>query len=304
MAFGLARSTKFAVQNASRNLWLSIITIFLLVLTTISITLVGGLNVVGNQLLSAIESKVDVDVYFFDYVKEEEILDAQEYMLAMPEVSSVVYVSRDEALEKYIEAHQNDEETLAALEEIGTNPLPASVIIRTHDIDDYETVITNFEQSEFGELVDQADYGESQQVIGRLSSISKRASQIGITVSIVFVVISIIVIFNTLRIAIYNHRGEIGIMKLVGATNWFIRSPFIIEGILMGLVASALTIGITYAALYFSDGALTTFFAGYDFSLIRYFSNNLLEFVLLEVVGTILLSTGSTMVAISRHLKV
>lgn len=304
MTFGILRSTKFAIQNATRNLWLSVITVFLLVLTTVSITLVGGVNLVGNQLLSAVESKVDVDVYFFDYVKEDEILEVKEYFAQMEEVTSVVYVSKDDALEKYKANNQDNPETLRALEELDSNPLPASLIIRTLEIDQYQTVINRFEASEFADTVDQADYGESQGVINRLSIISERIQQIGLTVSIVFVLISVIVIFNTLRIAIYNHREEIGIMKLVGATNWFIRSPFVIEGILMGVLAAAIVVGLTYGALLFSDGALTAFFAGYDFSLMRYFTNHMAQFILLELAGTILLSTGSTMVAISRHLKV
>lgn len=304
MAFGIIRSTKFAVQNASRNVWLSVITIFLLVLTTISITLVAGLNLVGSQLLHVVESKVDVDVYFFDYVKEEQILETKNYFQEMEEVTSVVYVSKEEALKQFIDAHADDPETLEALEEIGKNPLPASLVIRTENIDDYPRVINAFEASAFAEYVDQADYGESQEVIARLSALSKRASEIGITVSAIFIVISIIVIFNTLRIAIYSHREEIAIMKLVGATNWFIRSPFILEGILLGIVAAVITIVLMYGAVYFSDPAMTTFFSGYDFSLLRYLNNHMLQFFVVEILGAILLSAGSTVIAISRYLKV
>lgn len=304
MAFGIIRSTKFAVQNASRNVWLSVITIFLLVLTTISITLVAGLNVVGSQLLHVVESKVDIDVYFFDYVKEDQILETKNYFQQMDEVTSVVYVSKEEALQQFIADHQDDPETLEALEEIGKNPLPASLVIRASEIDGYPRIINAFEASEFSEYVDQADYGESQQVIARLSALSKRASEIGITVSAVFIVISIIVIFNTLRIAIYSHREEIGIMKLVGATNWFIRSPFILEGVLLGILAAGVTVLLTYGAVYFSDPAMTTFFSGYDFSLLRFVSNHLLQFILAEIFGAIVLSAGSTMIAISRYLKV
>lgn len=301
---GLFRSIRFSFQNIRRNLWLTFVTIFILVLTTVSITLVGGMNVVANQLVHAIESKVDIDVYFYTTTDEQTILDAQEYFKSMEVVSEVLYTSQDDALEIFVESHADDPETLHALSQLEKNPLPASVTIRAKDITDYPKILNRLEESEYQQFVDRANYSDSADIITNINALTTRAYQIGIVVSSIFTIISIIVIFNTIRIAIYSHRDEIGIMKLVGAQNSFIRSPFFIEGIIIAIVSAGVTIGLSVLMIYISDPALSAFFTGYDFSLLRYFNAHILEFVLIELVGAIILSTVSSMVAVSRYLRV
>ncbi|MFH1426601.1 MAG: permease-like cell division protein FtsX [Candidatus Kerfeldbacteria bacterium] len=304
MILGAARTTKFAVQNFWRNLWLSVITVFLLVLTTFSITLVVSMNVITSQMINAVESKVDVDLYFAEYVQEKDILATQSFLNGMDEVSKVVYVSKEDALEDFRERHADEPAILASLDELDENVLPASLIVHATEIDDYPKIIDNVETSKYQEFIDQTDFNDNEEIIGKISDITSRAYQIGLIVSMVFIVISVIVIFNTIRITIYSHREEIGIMKLVGATNWFIRAPFIMEGILLGLIAAVVTLALFYVALFVSDPSVSAFFAGYDFSVFQYFKFHALQLVLAEVVGAILLSVVSSMVAITRYLRV
>lgn len=298
------RSIRFSIQNIRRNLWLTFVTVFILVLTTISITLVGGINVVTNQLVHAIESKVDIDVYFYTTADEALVLEAQDYFKGMDEVSEVLYTSQDEALEIFVESHADDPETLQALAQLDKNPLPASLTIRTKDITDYPKILNRVEESEYQQYIDRANYSDSADIITNINKITSRAYQIGIVVSAIFTLISIIVIFNTIRIAIYSHRDEIAIMKLVGAQNSFIRSPFFIEGIIIAVLSASITIGLSVVMIYISDPALSAFFTGYDFSLLRYFNAHSLQFVLIELGGAIILSTVSSMVAVSRYLRV
>lgn len=304
MIVGSIRATKFALNNFFRNLWLSVITVFLMILTLLSITLVFGLNIVGHQIINAIQDKVDIDLYFYDSVTEQEILDTQNFLSSMDEVSDVRYVSKEDADKLFRESHADDVEMIAALDELDEIVFPASLIVQTEKVDDYAKVISRFEASEYFHLIDEADYGDNQQIIATISQITERAYQVGIGVSTIFILISIVVIFNTIRITIYSHREEVGIMKLVGATNWFIRAPFFIESILLALIASGLTLGLFYVLLTISDPAIRTFFSGYDFSILQYFQTHWLKMVVGEVLIAIVLSVMSSMVAITRYLKV
>ncbi len=305
MFVGILRTTKFAVQNSWRNLWLSIVTVFLLVLTTFSITLVVGLNVVGQNLIHAVQDKVDIDFYFYSYVQEEDILDAQQFLQHMAEVKSVVYESQQDAEEWFSEKHQNDSIITETLDEFKDEDiLPARLIVQTHNLEDYPKIIDRFGQSDYSEYIDDADYSDHQEIIANMSNVKNKAYQIGIGVSIIFIIISVIVIFNTIRITIYSYREEVSIMKLVGATNWFIRAPFIFEGIILGVVSACITIAIFILVLMISDASIQSFFTGYNFSVLQLVQQYLLEFILIEIAVAVLLSVLSGMVAITRYLKV
>lgn len=304
MIVGSLRATRFALQNFWRNLWLSVVTVFLLVLTLLSISLVVGLNVLGNQVITAVQQKVDIDFYVYDSVSDEDILAIQQYMQSLPEVAQVVYVSKDDALQNFRETNKEKPEILASLDELETNILPASFSVRAREIGDYRSIIAQVQGSEYKKFIDHEDFSDNQEVITAIASVVSRGERIGIGVSIVFVIISVIVIFNTIRITIYSHREEVAIMKLVGATNWFIRAPFILESIFLGLIGSLITLTIFYVAIVFADPTISSFFAGYNFSLLGYFQQYAFLFIFGEILCAVLLSSVSSMIAITRYLKV
>ena len=304
MFVGIARTTRFALNNFRRNLWLSFVTVFLLILTTFSITLVAGLNVVGQQIINTVQDKVDIDLFFHTYTNESDVLEAQAFFKSMKEVDEVIYVSQADAMERFRSIHVDDPVLIASLDELDEDVLPASLVIITNDIADYPAIVKRFEESAFKDLVEEADYSDNQVIIGRISHTIDVAYQVGMGVSAIFVIISVIVIFNTIRMTIYSHREEVGIMKLVGATNWFIRAPFVLEGALLGLLAALTTLLIFYLILYFTDPAITSFFQGYNFSVFSFFVQNGPIVVGLEIAGAITISVVSTMIAITRYLKV
>lgn len=304
MIVGFFRATTFALKNIRRNFWLTLATEFLLVLTTFSITLVIALGVVGSALLHSVESKVDIDFYFYTSVQEQDILNAQQHLVESDHVADVVYFSQEHALTQFRAAHQDEPDLLASLDELDQNILPARLVVRADDIRRYPEIRSAFLASEYGKFVMETDDVENQKIIERMNQIISRSSQIGIAVSIIFIVISVIVIFNTFRMTIYSHREEVGIMKLVGATNWFIRAPFIIEAVILGVISAAITIAIIFFVLFLSDGAITDFFAGYNFSLLAYFTAHWPQLVFGEIFGAVAFSVISSMIAITRYLKV
>lgn len=306
MFVDILRTTRFAFQHISRSWWLSLITVFVLVLTTFSITLVAGLNIVGQRIVDAVEEKVNIDFYFFTYVKEDDILEAQTFLRTVDGVDQVIYVSQEEALEQFQEEHANDPAIIASIAELEDDEdiLPASLIVRAENIGSYQEIIDDFAASPYNDLIDRTDFSDNQELITNLNTVVRRGQQIGIGVSAIFVVIAVIVIFNTMRITIYSHREEMAIMKLVGATNTFIRAPYIIEAAILGLIAAAITVAVFSGILIATDATVRDFFTGYNFSLLTYVNQRWVEFVLVEVIGAILFSVLASMTAITRHLRV
>lgn len=298
------RTIKFSVQNFFRNIWLSIVTVIILVLTLIFISILSGMNLLADRSIQIVKDKVDITVFFITDAKEEDIMKAREYVTAMPEVKSLEYISQTEALVAFKEEHTNDPKIIASLVELENNPLPASIIIKAHDLTQYRTIIEKLGQSDFTDIILKEDFQDSEVIISRISDMSQRTTQVGIGVSVLFVIISFLVAFNTMRIAIYVHKEEVAIMKLVGATNWFVRGPFILEGLLYAFIASVITMSILYPLAIVISPYIDSFFAGYSFDFLAFFLTNFWKIFGLQLVVSLVLNVLSSMVAITRYLKV
>lgn len=304
MIHGIIRSSTFALHNVVRNLWLSVVTVFLMILTILSMLMVLEVNTVGSKIIEAIQSKVDINIFFEDAAKEKDILAAQAYLEQLPGVRDVVYVSQDDAEAWLRERYAHDPNILSALDEVvDKNVLPSSLVVRAYDIANYAKILSTFQTSQFENIVAKADYDDNQDIIISLSHRIQQASRIGIGISAVFVIISIIVIFNLIRLAIYSHREEIMIMRLVGATDWFIRSPFVMESMLLGVGAAVCALAIFFGILSFADPSVRDFFSGFDFSIVEHFRGYVWQFIFGTIFGAVILSCTSTMIAVTRYLK-
>lgn len=298
------RTSKFALQNFWRNLWLSVITIFILVLTLFTISLVATINLLADQALQAIQEKVDIDLYFRTDVAEAEILKAKIYLESLPDVKAVRYVSSAEALDKFAQQHQADPDITDALQELSNNPLPPTLIIQATTLDGYQRITAQFDDSEYAAVVQDKNFSDHQVVIERLSQLIDRIYQAGIIISAIFIMISIIMMYNTIRLAIYGHREELAIMKLVGATNWFIRAPFILESLLYALFSSMAAMVLLSIVTLSAAPYINNFFTGYNFSLNVFFYSNFWTIFLLQFLFSVLLAAGSSMLSIGKYLKV
>lgn len=298
------RALRFAWQNFWRNFWLSLVTIFILVLTLLSISLVTSVNLIADNAIKAIKEKIDVDVYFKQQVAESDIFETQKFIEQLPTVKSVNYISQEQALEAFKKEHANDDKIQSSLAELEENPLPASLIIVAYDLKDYPKIQTAIEESEFNKFIEAKDFEDSQVVIDKLSQVTDRMYQIGLIISGVFVLIAILVIFNTIRINIYTYREELGIMRLVGANNFFIRGPFILDSVMYAVFASLLTIGILYPVIQSATPFVNGLFEGYNFDLFAFFLANLWLIFAVQLVSSLLLCMISSMVAMGRYLKI
>lgn len=301
------RAFRFALQNFRRNLWLSIMTIIIVAVAVFSVSLVAAVNVLGHRALATVEQRVDVTLELVPDIADADITAFIERLQAQPLVASVVYQSKLDALEMFKKNHASDPNIQNLLAELTENPLPASVTLKAKSIANYDSILAFVDLDENAKLVadSKRDFKDSQLVIEKLTTITNRVRDIGLLVSSIFAFLSLIVVFNTIRIAIYTHREEIGIMRLVGASNAFIRAPFIIESVLYSILGAG--IAITVIVLIWQGAAPSLhafFFKDTTVNLGSVLYQNLWTIVGWQFLGALLLSTLSSTIATRRYLKV
>ncbi|MBU0707161.1 ABC transporter permease [Patescibacteria group bacterium] len=297
------RALKFAFQSFKRNVWLSAATILILVLTLFSVSLVGTINFIGDRAIRSVKDKVDLSVYFYPEVGEKEVQAIQARLQTLPSVKNVNYIPKEQALEEFIEKHKDDPVISETLEILDDNPLGATLVIQAKDIEKYSEILNVMSDPNYSDMIYEKDIEDYQTIIRRLTNMTDRIYQITFVISMIFIIIAILVVFNTIRITIYTHREEIGIMRLVGATNWFIRGPFILESMIYAVISTIISVGILYPILRLVSPQVTTFFEGYNLNLANYFSDHFIEILGLQLIVALVLSMISSMIAVGRHLR-
>ena len=296
------RIIKSGLKSFWRNGWLSTATIVVMILTLLVVSTLLMLNVVASAVLLNLQEKIDVSVYFKLEAIEEDILVVKSQLEKLEEVERVDYVSRDEALVKFRERHKDNPYLIQSLQELGENPLEASLNVKAHEASQYEEINNFLEGIYYGNIIDKVDYRQNKEVIDKLSSIIANAKLVGLSLSGILILIVILVTFNAIRLAIYSSRGEIKIMRLVGANNWFIRGPFIVEGVLYGIISSLITLCILYPIFWFVSPKLSGFLPIEDFFV--YFQANFWALLVLLLGLGIVLGVLSSFIAIRKYLKV
>ncbi|MFH1509638.1 MAG: permease-like cell division protein FtsX [Candidatus Nealsonbacteria bacterium] len=257
---------------------------------------------VSNFIVDSIEDKVDISVYFEYEVLEDEILEIKEEVSGIPEVKEVSYVSKDDALENFIERHSDDETLMQSLEEVGVNPFLASLNIKAFEFGQYEGISSFLEGSIFQTKIDKIDYYEREPVIKRVFSLTTTFSRIGIILSIIMALVAILVVFNTTRLAIYNFREEIRIQRLVGASNWFIRGPFLVQGMVAGIFAGSIGLALFGSLTWLFNSTINGIFPG--LGVFSMFVSNIWLIILLQLGIGAFLGTISSLLAVRSHLNV
>lgn len=300
----LSRGLLFALQSFWRNIWLSLATVFIVFLALVSVNFLLMINVVTDTAVGAVKDRVDVSVYFKPEVKESRIAEVKTKLEGLAQVKEIVYKSPEDNLASFSERHSSDEKIQETLKELSGNPMGATLVIRAKNLEDYPGILENLNDPAVAELIEEKNYDDNQLVIDRINQISANVKNIIMAISLIFIIIAILIVFNTVRVAIFTHQNEIAIMKLVGAGNWFIRFPFIFETILAGLLAVLASVIFLYPILSFTQAYFSSFFGGASFDLIGYFNNNFLVIFGAEIIAIVILNSISALVAISKYLNV
>ncbi|OGL66563.1 hypothetical protein A2856_02650 [Candidatus Uhrbacteria bacterium RIFCSPHIGHO2_01_FULL_63_20] len=295
----LLRVFRFAFQNIMRNFWLSLITVSMMMFTLLSVNVLVALNLVADRAIAYVQDKVEVSVYFDSDVPEPRVVDAAGFLRGLEQVRDVSVITPDEALERFKERHARDETVLRSLEEIGKNPFGPTLVVKARHPGDFPFILEALDHPQFANDIRDKDFTDYQGVIDRIRETSDRARAFGIGLSVVFLMIAMLVVFNTVRMGIIIHREEISIMKLVGASSAFVRAPFLIEAILLSLIASALAVLVVVPLVALIDPGIGAFFDGAStIDLLGYYQVNgvalfLAQFVVLA--GVSMLATGFAM---------
>ncbi len=297
----ITRAFKFALQNFFRNFWLSLATITIFLLTLVTINMIILVTVIANSLVKSVEERVEVTFHFTPETSLDLAQSAQEYLLGFDQVKTVYLRTADENLDKFKTSFGDDDVILSSLDEVGDNPFGHSVIISAESSKDFPFIIEAIETPEFTDSIKDKDYIDSAETIAKIERISEQVKWGGIGLSAFFVIVAGLIIFNTIRVAIYVHRDEIGIMKLVGANDWFVRSPFIIEALLYSLLAVAV---VTIVILLLSNAVQAAPEWYFDRNTIHFFTENAILVFGLQALGLSFLSILTTSIAMHRYLKV
>jgi len=299
----LKRIIKFGWQNLTRNGGSVTATCFIMVLTISLATSLFLLDLSSKFVISKIEEKADISVYFKSDVQEEEILKVKDEISKFSsEVKSIEYVSKETALDQFTKRYEENPLIVESLKALGFNPLLASLNIRAADPGNYEKIASFLETSSFSDLIDHQNYLKTKGVIERIFSLTSRTNQAGFILSIIVAILAVLVTFNTIRLAIYNRREEISIQRLVGASNWFIRGPFIVQGIFAGIFSAIISLLITVGVCYFLSPKIEILFSGLN--VWRYLISNFFTIILIQLITGIGLGIISSAIAVRKYLKV
>ena len=291
-----------------RNGFVSLSSILVMTVTlfVVGTSIFAGL--ILNTTLEQLRDKADVNVYFTVNAPTDQIAQLQQSVEALPQVQSVQYVSAQDALAQFRQLHANDQLTLQALDELGTNPLGAVLNIKAKDISQYDAIAAFLQQQQSqaqgGSIIDKINYFDSQHraALKRLQEVTDSSQRIGLIIIAILILTTLAISFNTLRLAIYTSREEIQVMRLVGAGRLYIRAPFMVEGVLYGLISGVVTLLLFYPLTFWLGRSTENFFGGVN--IFTYYVVHFPFFFALIVGTGVVLGVVASYLAVRRYLTI
>lgn len=295
------RVARYGLIGFIRNGFVSLSAILIMVIT---LFVMAGLLVSGAALqstLTELTNKVDVNVYFTTSATETQINAIKQDLERLPEVASVIYTSREQALAEFRERHKNEQMTIQALDQLSDNPLGASLAIRAKETSQYQS-IAEFLGAQQGtdSVISKVNFYQNKTAIDRLTNIIETSRTVGIAAAIFLAAASILIAFNTIRLAIYTARDEIGVMNLVGAGHWYVRGPFVVAGVLYGVISAIIVLVVLYPIAIWLGPPSEAFFG--SFNVLTYYVGSF-PTLFLTIMGLgIGLGSISSFLAVRRYL--
>jgi len=301
-------NTKRIIKFGFVNFWRNGLVSFASVLAmTVTLFVVGSLFLANNFLSSALDevkNKVDISISFKIDASEDEIQALKKELSLLPEIKEVIYSSREAELANFRERHKDNEILIQSLEEVD-NPLGARLNILAADPSQYDSIIHFIENKtnpDLGgeEIIDQVSYKKN--VVDKLMKLIETSKKVGYGVSLVLAFLAILVVFNTVSLAIYTSREEISVMRLVGAGNLYVKGPFVVEGMISGILSSFLSLGALYPAAIWVRDLTAGVYGGIN--LVTFYVSNFGEIFILLVSCGLILGLIASFWATRRYAKV
>ena len=278
-----------SISNIVRAPFVSFSAIFVMTVTLFVVGFSLLLGQLANDVITALRDKVDTTVYFVANTPESQIDDLRAKLKNLPEVKDVVYTSQDGALAEYKKRHADDPRLLDGLKILDANPFRARISIKAYDTAQYEKIAkylnnTDILSKNTTTIIDKIDYYQNKDVIERLTNAINTTGLFANMVVILLIFISFLIVFNIIRLIIYLSRDEISVMKLIGADNEYVESPFLLSGAWYGLIGSVIAIAFLYPISVWLSPLVTRFFGG-EAITVYYITNFMFLIVVLMGLG-------------------
>ncbi len=304
----IKRVIKTGFINFWRNATVSIASVLVMFVSLFVITALILASALSTSMISILKDKVDINIYFKTSAIEDDIFELKGKLEVLPEVKSVQYVSKEEALANFKERHKDNSLILSSLDELSDNPLGAMVSVKAKEPSQYEGIANFLEGGDIGvttdgaSIIDKVNFYQNKLIIDRLTKIIESTEKIGFSLFAIFAILAIFVSLNTIRLAIYTSREEISVMRLVGAGNWYIRGPFIVSGVMSGIFASILTVAIFYPITIWIGDRTESFLSGIN--LFTYYKQNIVQISLIVLVAGISIGFVSSYISVRKYLHI
>jgi len=278
---------------------LTLATVFVLIMTVSLATCLYTFHYLTQFVISQIQEKVDISVYFKRDASEEEILKIKDEIAKFPEIKEVRYIPHEKGIEDLLKKHPELKESVEETKDILNL---ASLNIKAVQSFQYAAISQFLEKEPFKEFIEKVDYYERKPIIEKVFSLTGKINQTGFILSLVLAAVAFLLTFNQIKIAIFNLKEEIAIQRLVGASNWFIRGPFLIQGMISGILASLISLFIFSFLFYFLSPKLVDLLSGFD--LFAFFKKNFYPIFIIQLLTGMGLAIFSSLVAIRKYLKI
>ena len=294
------RNLRFALNSAWQSFWRNLAVSMAAVLSITLILILAGVNLlVGHafsQVLDGFRAKVsEISINVADATPLQNIYDFQQQLSADPRVTSVKFITKDEALAQF----KADPNNVVLAQQIDGNPLDAKLQVRLAKLDDVAAIDSLARRWSGVDPTDPTNY--QGDFVNRMLELSAWLGLAGVALLAILVVVSIVIVMNTIRTAVYHRRKEIEVMKLVGATEWFVRGPFVIEGVMTGLIAAALALALLVIAY---EPAVDRFRADIAFIPLTYDPAFVVSLARDLLVGGALLGALGSYIGVRRYVKI
>lgn len=302
-------NTKRILKTGFVNFWRSgVVSLSAVLVMSITLLIISSVIFTGALLdntLNGLRERVDVNVTMLPDVTEEEVLTLRTELESLPQVESIEYLSREEVLSDYQARHADDQNILAALNELDDNPFGATLNVRAFSPDDYESIDVflseNYPTGRVDSVIDDVNFAQKREAIDRLTNIISAGEKFGLIITFIFILLSILITLNTIRLAMYISRDEIKVMNLVGADSGYIRGPFLVTGAMYGIISGLSVMILLYPITFWVGPSIQEVF--FDLNIFNYYIANFGQFFLVVFISGILIGSISSSLAINRYLK-
>lgn len=289
-------------QNLTRDSGIAVANIFIIMIPILLTSALFMLKDVSNFLVKELQQKADISVYFNESVSEDDIMKVKDRIKQIPGIEQVDYVSKDMAMEEFAKRHESEPALIESLQEVNGNPFFSLLNVTAVSTEQYVQVQELLGGQDYVDMINKVNYSERKDIIEKIFWLTDGAQKMGLWLFVMLGAISVVVTFNTVRIAILSRGIEVGIQRLVGASRWFVRGQFLVEGMIFGILGAALSLLVTAAVCWYSNAAIAVLLPGMN--LWQNFTAEIWTLFGLQLLIGAGLGMFSSVIAVGRYLKV